>query len=82
MESLAAPEEAQAIQAEAVASLTAEAEWGHKAVGAVGRNPTVTDLNAAFENDESAAVESRRHNACTSLQKLADDNSIDVDMSC
>ena len=62
--------------------MTAEAEWGRKAVGAIGGNATMADLSAAFENDQSAAVQSRRTNACKSLQKLADDNGVKVDMTC
>lgn len=82
IKSIAAPKEARDIQAEAVASLTAEVEYGRKVVGAIGRNATVGDIGTAFENDQAVAVQTRRENACKSMQKLADDNGIKVNMTC
>lgn len=70
------------IQKETVAALRAEAKYGRELVDSLGENTTVGDIDSAFESAEAVQVDTRRSNACMSLQKLADDNGIDVDMTC
>jgi hypothetical protein len=82
IEALDAPEAGKDIQKETVAALRAEAKYGRELVDSLGENTTVGDINSAFESAEGVEVDTRRSSACMSLQKLADDNGIDVDMSC
>ena len=82
IEALDAPEAGKDIQKEAVASLRAEVIYGRKVVDSIRENTTFGDVSGAFENDEAVAIQTRRESACKSIQKLADDNNIDVDMSC
>lgn len=79
---IAAPREVKDIQTEAVAALKADAAYGREVVGTLSNEATLGDLGAAYENDEGVAVETRRENACKSMQKLADDNGIKVGMNC
>jgi len=82
LDGIDAPKEAKDIQTEAVAALKADAAYGRKVMGAIGNGATLGDLNTAFENDEGVAAQTRRENACKSMQKLADDNGIKVGMDC
>jgi hypothetical protein len=79
---ISAPKEAKAIQTEAVAALKADVAYGRKVIGTLGPEATLGDFGTAFESDGAVAAQTRRENACKSMQKLADDNGIKVDMTC
>ena len=70
------------IQREAIDALHAEAAFGRKLAAGITPNTTLADVNDAMESPEGAAIQDRRHSACLALQKLADDHSIKVDMTC
>jgi hypothetical protein len=76
---LDAPESAKAMQQEAVAALHDEAAVGRKIMTS---STTFGDVMSAFEGDEAVKAQVRRHAACESAQKYADDNGVTVDMTC
>jgi hypothetical protein len=82
IQKLDAPKEAQDIQNEAVAALQAEVVYGRSVVAGITADTTFGEINDKFENDQGAQVNQRRTDACLSLQHLADNNNIAVDMTC
>jgi hypothetical protein len=82
IEKLDAPDQAQDIQKEAVAALRAEVVYGRGVVAAITADTTFGEVNDKFENDQGGQVNQRRTDACLSLQHLADNNNIAVDMTC
>jgi hypothetical protein len=82
VEAVNAPKEHLALRDEVVASMRAEVAYGRGVLATFNDETTVGDFEKAFEGDEATAIEERRSNGCLSLQKLADDNGIVVDMTC
>jgi hypothetical protein len=82
IEDLDTPDEAKAIRDEVVAALQAEVTYGRDVIAGMTDATTLADLQVKFEGEDGAQIEERRSNACLSLQQLADDNNVDVDMTC
>jgi hypothetical protein len=83
IEEMEAPEAGKQIQADAIVALRAEAAFGRTFAESITPQTTFAEVNAAlFESDEATQLMARRSNACSSMQKLANDHRVDVDMTC
>jgi hypothetical protein len=83
---VAPPPEAQAAHQEVLAALTAElALWEglRPKLEAVGTPDELAAFTSdEFNGDEANAVFERVSNACLGVQAIADDNNVDVDLTC
>ena len=82
LEGIDPPEEAAAAHEETVAGFQAVSQLIDEAIAAAEGDATADELFAFFETEEATQASEALDATCNALQALADDNGIDVDLSC
>jgi hypothetical protein len=82
IEALDAPKQYARLRMDAVAALRAESAYGIAMLSGLAADATVADLLAEMESEEALALQTRRTEACVSMQELAHERGIAADFTC